>query len=104
VVKYVLDTNVVSALRRPALNRAVSAWSDTVLAERTFITAFTIAEIGRGIAATERTDPKQAAIYRDWFNSEVLGTFANRILPFDFDAALVMATYRVPEHAPMMML
>ena len=99
-MKYVLDTNIVSALRKPAQNPAVIAWAASLPAEHAFITATTVAEIGRGIAALDRHDPRQGRRLRAWFQSDMLGVFAERILPFDTDAALVFATYRVPDHAP----
>jgi len=99
-VKYVLDTNIVSALRQPARNPAVVAWAATVPAEHTFITATTVAEIGRGVTAMERKDPTSGRRLRAWFNADVIGVFTERTLPFDTAAALVFATYRVPDHAP----
>jgi predicted nucleic acid-binding protein len=66
-----------------------------------FVTATTIAEIERGVAARERSDPAQGEILRRWFDEHVLPAFANRVLPFDLAAARILATYRVPEHAPL---
>lgn len=60
----------------------------------------TIAEIERGVVAKERTDPAQGAVLRHWFENYVLIAFSQRILPFDLTAARILATYRVPEHAP----
>jgi len=99
-VKYVFDTNIISALRQPTKNPAVSAWATTVSADSTYTTAFNISEIGRGVAKAERLDPPKGKRSREWFEGEVLPGFANRILPFDIEAALILAGYRVPEHAP----
>lgn len=66
-----------------------------------FVTATTIAEIERGVVVRERTDPPQGAALRRWFEENVLPTFAERTLPFDLAAARVLATYRVPDHAPL---
>jgi predicted nucleic acid-binding protein len=101
VVSFVLDTNVVSALRTPNRNPEVFAWAASVPAELTFITALTVAEIGRGICAMERHDRVQGDRLRTWFRSDVLGVFAERMLPFDTDAALIFASYRVLDRAPM---
>lgn len=97
---YVLDTNVVSALRVPGRNPAVAAWADSVEASEQFITATTLAEIERGVIAKERADPAQGEHLRRWFDSKVLPVFVHRTLPFDLAAARALATYRVPEHAP----
>ena len=97
---YLLDTNVVSALRKPERNPAVRTWAVTIPPTDLFVAAHTIAEIERGVIAKERTDPPQGRILRAWLEDRVLPAFAGRVLSFDLPAARVLATYRVPEHAP----
>ena len=99
--QYLLDTNVISALRVLGRNPAVEKWAASVPVADQFVTAMTIAEIGRGVAAKERTDPAGGAVLRHWFEERVLPAFAGRVLSFDLPAALVLASYRVPEHAPL---
>lgn len=99
--RYLLDTNVVSALRVRGRNRAVEIWASSVPVADQFVTATTIAEIERGVLAKERSDPAQGEILRRWFEERVLPAFAGRMLPFDLPAARVLATYRVPERAPL---
>jgi predicted nucleic acid-binding protein len=99
-VRYLLDTNVVSALRVRGRNVAVEAWATSVPLGDQFISAFTVAEIERGVVAKERTDASQGAVLRRWFEDNVLPAFADRVLPFDLPAARILAGYRVPEHAP----
>lgn len=60
-----------------------------------------MAEIERGVVAKERSDPPQGEVLRRWFEDRVLPTFADRVLPFGLPAARILATYRVPEHAPL---
>jgi toxin FitB len=100
-VRFLLDTNVVSALRVRGRNPAVEAWAASVAVNDLFIAATTVAEIERGLAALERSDTEQGVVLRRWFSERVLPAFADRILPFDLAAARVLATYRVPEHAPL---
>lgn len=97
---YVLDTNVVSALRVPGRNPAVQAWADSVPVSDQFVAATTLAEIERGVIAKERTDPSQGEHLRRWFDDKVLRTFSVRTLPFDLPAARILAAYLVPENAP----
>ncbi len=97
---HLLDTNVVSALRVRGRHRRVEAWAGSVLVGDQYVAATTIAELERGVVATERTDPDQGAVLRRWFEEQVLPTFGGRVLPFDMAAARVLASYRVPEHAP----
>lgn len=99
-MRYLLDTNVVSALRVRGRNVAVEAWATSVPLGDQFISAFTVAEIERGVVAKERTDESQGAVLRRWFTDNVLPAFADRVLPFDLAAARILASYRVPEHAP----
>jgi toxin FitB len=99
-VKYILDTSVVSALRVRGRNPSVEAWAASIPVADQFVTATTVAEIERGVVAKERSDPAQGEILRRWFEERVLPTFAGRVLPFDLPAARILATYRVPEHAP----
>lgn len=100
-VQYVLDTNVVSALRVRGRNRRVEEWASSVPAVDQFVTATTVAEIERGVVAKERSDPAQGEVLRRWFDDRVLPAFAGRVLPFDLAAARILATYRVPERAPL---
>lgn len=100
-MRYVLDTNVVSALRVRGRNPEVEAWISTIPIPDQFVTALTIAEIERGVASKERADPAQGAILRRWFERRVLPAFDERILPFNLAAARVLGGYRVPENAPL---
>jgi toxin FitB len=100
-VRYLLDTNVVSALRVRGRNRPVEAWAASVPVGDQFVSAFTVAEIERGVMAKERSDAEQGAVLRRWFDENVLPTFADRVLAFDLSAARALAAYRVPEHAPL---
>lgn len=98
---YVLDTNVVSALRVRGRSPTVERWAGGVPVVEQYVTATTISEIERGVVAKERTDPAQGRLLRRWFEERVLTAFAGRVLPFDLAAARVLAGYRVPEHAPL---
>lgn len=100
MTSYVLDTNVVSALRVPGRHPSVAAWADSVDIDDQFVTALTMAEIERGVIAMERADANQGKHLRRWYNDKVLRVFARRTLPFDLAAARILAAYRVPEHAP----
>lgn len=99
-MKYLLDTNVVSALRVRARNPLVEAWATSIPLTDQFVAATTIAEIERVVMAKERSDPAQGVILRRWLEEHVLPAFAGRVLQFDLPAARILATFRVPEHAP----
>jgi len=100
-VRYLLDTNVVSALRVRGRNPRVAAWASAVPVGDQYVSVFTVAEIERGVVARERSDPAQGAVLRRWLEENVLPAFAGRVLSFDLPAARALARYRVPEHAPL---
>ncbi|MEN4476588.1 type II toxin-antitoxin system VapC family toxin [Mycolicibacterium cosmeticum] len=97
---YLLDTNVVSAMRKPERNPEVRVWAESVPLAELFVAATTLAEIERGVVAKERGDRLQGDVLRLWFEDRVLPAFDGRVLSFDLQAARILATYRVPEHAP----
>ncbi len=98
---YLLDTNVVSALRVRGRNPLVEAWAAAIPHQVLFVASLTIAEIELGIAVKERSDPDQGAVLRRWFEDRLLPGFAGRVLPFDLAAARILATYRIPDRAPL---
>lgn len=100
-MRFVLDTNVVSALRVRGRNPAVEEWAESIPFLDQFITATSIAEIERGIVAKERKDAEQGQVLRHWFENHVLPAFADRVLPFDLAAARTLATFRVSKHVPL---
>lgn len=98
---YLLDTNVVSELRRGSkAEPAVSAWANTAASELFFLSTITLLEIRRGILLIARRDPRQSAILETWLNDVVLREFESRILPFDADMALRCAALHVPNPKP----
>ena len=92
---------MVSALRIRGRNPEVERWSAGVAVQQLFISAFTVAEIERGVVAKERSDATQGASLRMWLEGRVLPAFASRVLPFDLAAARILATYPTPATAPM---
>jgi predicted nucleic acid-binding protein len=95
---YLLDTNVISELRKARSNKAnlkVIEWAKNKPTSSLFISSITILEIEMGILQIERKNPQQAAIYRTWLNSQVLKAFSDRVLSFDTIIALKCAQLHV---------
>ena len=85
---YLLDTNVVSELRRPRPHGAVLAWITDVPADRLFVSAFTIGEIYDGIEITRERDRDKARELEDWLD----GVLASHgVLPMDAAAFMEWA-------------
>lgn len=79
---YLLDTNVVSELRRTKPDEAVARWRVSIAGAPLFISVLLLGEVRRGIATIERRDPDRAAVYERWLDS-LSGSFADRVLPVD---------------------
>ena len=91
---YLLDTNVVSEIRKIASGRAdrnVTAWARRVNASQTYLSAITVSELEYGVILTERRDPDAGAILRAWLDNDVLEEFKHQILPVDTAVALYAA-------------
>ena len=80
---YLLDTNVVSELRRPRPHKAVLNWIETVPADRLFLSAVTAGEIQAGIERTREQDTVKAAELESWLGRVIDGY---GILPMDVAA------------------
>ena len=65
---YLLDTNVVSELRRPSPHPAVLGWMQRVPAEQLYLSAVTIGEIQAGIEIARRQDPAKADQLEAWLD------------------------------------
>ena len=99
-MNYLLDTNVVSELRKIGDGKAdarVAAWVDTEDAESFFISAITILELERGVLGIQRRDAAQGARLRAWLDNHVRPEFAGRILPIDDQIAMRCAHLHIPD-------
>jgi len=96
-VTYLLDTNVVSELRKRRPNDGVLAWSETVRPTQLFLSVVTVWEIDIGIRLVERRDPAQGKHLRDWLSSKILQGYAGRILGIDLEVAQHVGSLHVPE-------
>ena len=96
---YLLDTNVISELRKPKADKNVVAWANTVIAPRLFISAITLKELETGVLRMERRDPAQGKVLRHWLKRHVMPAFDARILPVDAAVALRCASLHVPDSA-----
>lgn len=100
---YLLDTNVVSELRKVKSGRAdagVAAWAAQTPSAEMFVSAITIHELEHGVLLLERSDPDQGAVLRAWLDRSVTAAFADRVLAVDEPAARRAALLHVPDPAP----
>ena len=100
---YLLDTNVVSELRKVRLGKAdlhVATWADSVEATDLYLSVITIQELEIGVLLAERRDPSQGAVFRAWLNGHVIPAFNGRILVVDTAVAQRSARLHVPDPRP----
>lgn len=100
---FLLDTHVVSELRKARTGRAdprVTAWASATPAGDLFLSVIVIQELEIGILQVERRDSAQGALLRAWLEDHVLPTFSDRLLPVDAAVARRSARLHVPDPRP----
>jgi len=94
---YLLDTNVVSELRKGEKGqRSVRMWAEALPTARFYLSVVSVLELEIGILLVERRDRKQGAILRAWIEGNVLPSFSGRILAIDTVVAQRCALLHVP--------
>jgi toxin FitB len=101
-VSWLLDTNVISELRKSArtADPGVVNWAADQQAETLHISAITVLELEIGVRRKERSDAEQGALLRQWLDGSVLPAFASRILPIDTTVAIRAGSLHVPDPRP----
>jgi predicted nucleic acid-binding protein len=97
---FVLDTNVVSELRKIGLGKAhphVARWAQSVQASLFYLSVITVMELEIGVLQIERRDPRQGSMLRVWLERQILPQFQERLLPVDPEVAKRCATLHVPD-------
>lgn len=100
---YLLDTNVVSELRKARAGKAdrhVTDWAAPLALAQLFVSVVTIHELEIGVLLAERRDPRQGRLLRAWLNERVVAGFEGRILPVDVAIARRSARIHVPDPRP----
>jgi toxin FitB len=99
-VTYLLDTNVLSELRKGSRgNRSLMAWIGTVAPNALYTSVLVIGELRRGIEGVRRRDNRQAKAYESWLERVRLA-FAGRILDIDERIAEEWGRLNVPDPLP----
>jgi predicted nucleic acid-binding protein len=97
---YLLDTNVVSEIRKIKSGRAdahVEAWIGSAKRSILFVSVVSILELETGAGLKERRDLRQGRALRIWLEQQVLPFFEGRILPIDLEVARRCAPLHVPD-------
>ena len=100
---YLLDTNVVSELRKVGAGHAdpkVAQWAQSVQTASLFVSVITIQELEIGIQLALRRDSTQGELLRQWMNQHVLPAFEGRVLSVDLPVVQRSAALHVPNPRP----
>ena len=100
---YLLDTNIVSELRKletGKIHPQVYRWIKSNGFTHTYISAVTLAEIQTGILSLARKDQAQAASLDNWFTNRLLPAYRTRTLSVDTEVALICAQLHTPTKRP----
>lgn len=99
-MSYLLDTNVISELRKgERAEPSVSSWFGGVADQEIYLSVLTIGEIRRGIESVRRRDPDSAATLDSWL-SRLTETHRDRILQVDRTIAEEWGRMNVPDPLP----
>ena len=94
---YLLDTNVVSELRRPRPHGAVLTWLHTVPDSDLYVSAVTIGELQAGIELTREQDPQKAAEIEFWLE-QVAATYNILVMDARIFRSWARLMHRQPDH------
>ena len=100
---FLLDTNVVSELRKAKAGKAnlgVTDWATGVSAALMFLSVVSVHELENAVKLAEPSDPSKGEVLREWFDGSVLPAFSDRVLNVDEPVALRAAGLHVPDPAP----
>jgi len=101
-LSYLLDTNVVSELRKgPRCDPGVASWFAGISSEEMHLSALILGEIRKGIENIRRRDQPAAEALEGWFR-ELVATHSDRILPIDQAIAEQWGRFNVPDPLPVL--
>jgi hypothetical protein len=91
VTRYLLDTNIISNVTKPAPSESLLAWMSEQTDENLFIASLVVAEIWFGVLGSPAG--KKRTQLESWFAGPdgPQSLFAGRVLPFDEKASLIWA-------------
>jgi predicted nucleic acid-binding protein len=99
-VSYLLDTNVISELRKGSrADRNVSSWFSELADEEIFLSALTLGEIRRGIESIRRRDARTAGALESWLG-RIADQHGDRIVPIDRAIADEWGRMNAPDPLP----
>ena len=96
---FLLDTNVVSEIRKKEPHPSVSGWFSSVPESELFLSVLVIGEIRQGVDRLARRDPAQAEVFDRWL-SQLVAIYEDRIVPITADVAEAWGRLNVADPVP----
>ena len=94
---YILDTNVISELRKGRkAQRSVRMWEQAMPSSSFYLSVVSVLELEIGVLLVERRDRNQGTVLRAWMDGHDLPSFSGRILAIDTVVAQRCALLHVP--------
>lgn len=98
-MSFLLDTNVVSEIRKRAPHPNVLGWFSSVPASDLFLSVLVVGEIRQRVDRLARRDPAQAAVFEHWLK-QLVAVYEDRIVPVTTEVAEVWGRLNVPDPVP----
>lgn len=98
-MSFLLDTNVLSEVRRPGGDKGVKEWMGSVGSGELYLSVLVVGEIERGVERLRRRDPIQARVYEDWLD-RLRRDYAERIVAVTIEIAEEWGRINVPDPVP----
>lgn len=98
-MSYLLDTNVLSEVRKPRGNAGMKAWFSSVNGTDLFLSVLVVGEIRQGVEGLKRRDPQQASVYEIWLET-LKRDYADRVLPVTTEIAELWGRLNTPDPLP----
>ncbi len=99
-MSYLLDTNVVSELRKGSrADKSVRAWFRGVDDESLFLSVLVVGELRRGVESIRRRDLAAATSLDRWLET-LVAAYSDRILSVTMEVAAVWGRFNVPDPLP----
>ncbi|MDR0626941.1 MAG: type II toxin-antitoxin system VapC family toxin [Bifidobacteriaceae bacterium] len=97
-MSFLLDTNVISELRKPdgRRNPGVTAWAESVCPTELFLSVISISELATWVGLTQRRDAAAGEHLAQWFD-RIRQTYAARTLDIDPPVAIIAGQLHVPD-------
>ena len=96
---FLIDTDVLSALRRRDRSPAIVQWLSDQRTTDLYLSVVSAGEVERGIVRQQRRDPAFAHVLAAWLDS-VLALYGERILPVNLSTARRFAKVSMRNHWP----